>query len=346
MLTMKDIAELCGVSRQTVHAALNNKPGVSEETKAHILEIVKKHNYRPNRLAANLHKKSANLVGVTILNIRNPFFADLIQGINTVLRKHELHLMFFEVTNKEDEVDAVESLLAYQAAGVILCPIQDETRVGHLRALQQRGVPLVSVGPVAGLETHYVEVENREAGSLAAQHVIAMGHRRIVYLEGPKKIISARERYVGVLETFIENEIPFTNESFIQAGDTSKEGYAAAMKVLSKPASERPTVILCFNDIIALGVYEAARELGLGIPEDISIVGCDNIDLARLLGPPLTTVSLPVHEMGAHAAGLLASQLDQVTNSGFLVKRFMPDFVSRQSVKDLEVKVGRQRSAG
>lgn len=332
MLTMKDIADLCGVSRQTVHAALNGKPGVSDDTKARILEVVKQQNYRPNRLATNLHKKSANLVGVTILNIRNPFFADLIQGINTVLRRHQLHLMFFEVTSKEEEVDAVESLLAYQAAGIILCPVQDQTRVGHLQALQQRGVPLVSIGPVLGLETHYVEVESREAGGMAARHAIEMGHRRIAYLEGPAKIISARERYLGFIEELIRNQITFSHDWFVQAGDTSRDGYEAAMKVLRRPAEERPTAVVCFNDIIALGVYEAARELGLEIPRDVSVVGCDDIQLAALLGPPLTTVALPVQDMGAHAAEMLLSQLDSAPSSGFLVKRFLPRFVARESV--------------
>jgi len=335
MLTMKDIAELCGVSRQTVHAALNDKPGVSEDTKKKILEVIRENNYTPNRLATNLHKKSTNLVGVTILNIRNPFFADLIQGIGSALKSHEQHLMFFEVSNKEEEIEAIETMMAYQVTGVILSPVQDRTRTSHLQAIQKRGLPLISIGPVDGLETHHVEVENREAGAIAANYVIDNGHQRFVYLEGPRKIISAHERYLGFLQVMVDRGIEYDNDCFVQSGDRTRDGYESALKIFDRERSDWPSVIVCFNDIVALGVYEAATEIGIRIPEEVSIMGCDDIELARVLGPPLTTVSIPVQEMGQTAAEMLVSQIDNASQLGFLTRRFIPELVERRSVLDL-----------
>lgn len=332
-MNMKDIARICGVSRQTVHAALNNKPGVSEETREHILGVVHEHNYTPNRIATTLHRKSADLVGLTILDIRNSFFAELVQGVTQVIKASGLHLMFFETSTKEDEEEAVQAIISYRAAGMVLCPIQNEKRTRHLAALRGRNIPLVSVGEILGFEANYVEVDNRRAAQLAVGHLVEHGHRRIVYLSGPDKIVSARDRSVGFMESMMENRLPVTSEQIIEAGDTSKGGYDAALQLLSLPKSKRPSAVACFNDMVALGVYEAAIARGLSIPGDISIVGCDDIHLARLLGPPLTTVALPVREMGKYAAEMLVSQIQSGANGMSVVKKFQPELVDRASVR-------------
>ncbi len=335
-MNMKDIAKICGVSRQTVHAALNNKPGVSPETREHILRVVREHNYHPNRIATSLHQKSADFVGLTILDIRNPFFADLVQGITQVVKASGLHLMFFETVTKEDEIDAVETMISYRAAGMILAPVQDESRTRHLEAIKGRGIPLVSVGEVRGFETNYVEVDNRRASQQAVQHLIDKGHRRIVYFAGPDRIVSARERTVGFMESMMENRLSFSPGDIMTVGDSTQGGYKAANQVLSRPESERPTAIVCFNDMVALGVYEAAVELGVSIPEDISVIGCDDIHLARLLGPPLTTIALPVREMGQYAAQMLVDQIHGPDRNGSsVVKKFHANLVVRHSVKNL-----------
>lgn len=332
-LTMEDIARLCGVSRQTVHAALNDKPGVSASTRDRILEVVKKYNYQPNRIATTLLGKTTNLVGVTILNIRNPFFAELIQGINQVLREENLHIIFFETTSKEEEVEAIENLLSYQVAGIIVCPIQEESRTKHFEALTLRRLPFVSVGPIRGLDASYVEVEAREAGYLATNYLAGRGHRRICHLQGPKKIISAGERALGFVQALMERQIPFNDSSIAGGGETTREGYQAAREVLSRPAGERPTAIVCFNDVVAIGVYEAALELGLSIPGDLSIIGCDNIEITHLLAPPLTTIALPIMEMGRSAAEMLLSRIRTPQEAGApTVRRFPPSLIERQSV--------------
>lgn len=332
-MNMKDIARICGVSRQTVHAALNNKPGVSEETRSHILQVVREHNYTPNRIATTLHRKSADLVGLTILDIRNSFFADLVQGVTQVIKASGLHLMFFETSTKEDEEDAVQTIISYRAAGMILCPIQNDKRIRHLEALHGRGIPLVSVGEILGFEANYVEVDNRRAAQLAVRHLVERGHRRIVYLSGPEKIVSARDRSVGFMESMMENRLPVTPEDIREAGDSSKGGYDVAMDLFALPKARRPTAIACFNDMVALGVYEAAIARGLSIPGDVSVVGCDDIRLAKLLGPPLTTVALPVREMGCYAAEMLVSQIQNGSNGMALVKKFQPELIERGSVR-------------
>ncbi|MCB2153822.1 LacI family transcriptional regulator [bacterium] len=335
MITMEDIARICGVSRQTVHVALTGKPGVSEPTRERILEIVKKYNYRPNRMATTLLQKNTNLVGVTILNIRNPFFADLIQGINSVLRKEGLHIIFFETQTKEAEEEAIEDLLAYQVAGLILSPFQMEGRLSHYESLRLRKTPFVCVGPIRGFESHFVEVENREVGYLAAEHCIEKGHTNLCYLEGPEKIVSAAERAVGFVQCLMESGVNFNSQCVVKAGDTTQQGFEAGLKVLDVPSRKRPTAVVCFNDMIALGVYEAAQHLGLKIPEDVSVVGCDDIEIARLLNPPMTTIALPIAEMGRSAAEILVSQLQGAESEGYLVKRFPPELVARDSVRSL-----------
>ncbi|MCB2153794.1 LacI family transcriptional regulator [bacterium] len=337
MLTMSDVAKLCGVSRQTVHAVINNKPGVSEKTRQKILRVVKEHNYRPNKLAAALNTKSMRLVGVTILNIRNPFFADLIQGINRVLKSSDYHLMVFEVSTKDEEEEAIETLLAYQVTGIICSPFQDPSRTGHLEAVQKRGIPLVSIGPVSGLGTHHVEAEPFEVGAQAAQHLIDMGHQRIAYLEGPMTVISTQERTLGFVTTLRKAGHTVAEVNVVACGDTSDDGRRAAMELLNQSSSSRPTAIACFNDMVALGVYEAAAALQLKIPRDVSVTGCDDIQLAPLLGPPLSTVRIPIIEMGETAASMLLSQVGVETPpTVYSTQKFRPEFIVRESVKRIK----------
>lgn len=333
MVTMADIARICGVSRQTVHSAIHNKGGISEERRREIMEVVHRYNFQPNRLARTLVEQSANLVGATILNIRNPFFAELIQGINRVLQPVNLHTIFFETPTKKEEISAIEILLSYQVAGLIISPIQSEGETDHFRALELRKVPFVTVGAIRGYQSHFVEVENLQIGYMAAEYMLRKGHRKLCYLEGPNTIISAGERALGFLQCLRENQIAFSNEMLVSAGSTIAEGREAAMSVLRDPKT-RPTALICFNDIIAVGAYEAARDLGLSIPEEISIVGCDNIDIAGILGPPLTTIALPIMAMGVASAEMLLSLIRKETPDGYLTKRFLPEFVERKSVSE------------
>ncbi len=333
--TMSDIAEICGVTRQTVYAALNDKPGVSEETRQRILSAVKEHNYRPNRIALTLKNKSTNMVGVTIFDIRNTFFADWVQGINRVLRKHGLHLMVFEVADKEEEIDAIETIIDYQVCGMILCPVHAPGGTDVMNDVNQRGIPLVSLGPVEGLEYPIISVQNVEVGLKATDHLVELGHRRLVCFRGPDTNYDAGDRAQGFVKSLNKHGIQYKPEMMIKAGDTIEEGYRCALEILRMPRAERPTGILCFNDALAMGVYEAIRELGMSIPDDMSVVGCDDVRLARLLGPPLSTMAVPVQEMGEAAAELLIAQIESKDSFDSHARVFKPKLVSRGSVLDL-----------
>lgn len=337
MITMEDIAKICGVSRQTVHVALNGKPGVSEETRNRIQEVVRKYNYQPNKLATTLLHKTSNLIGVTVLDIKNPFFGDLIQGINSVLNNEGLHMIFFEASTKEQEDAAIDNLLAYQVAGMITTPVHGEGQREHYKSLLLRGTPFVTIGPIPGLESNSVQVEDEEAGRISAEYFIQKGHRKICYLRGPDTNGASGRRATGFLQYLEENNIAFDQANMLKIGDTAEAGYQAALKIFDCPPGKRCTGLICFNDLVAVGVYKAAQEREINIPEDVSIIGCDNVEITRLLGPPLTTISLPILEMGQSAAELLISQLRGEQQDGFVVKSFPPSIVERDSVRELNV---------
>jgi LacI family transcriptional regulator len=184
-----------------------------------------------------------------------------------------------------------------------------------------------------GIPTHTVSFDNRLCSRDATDYLIGRGHRRITCLTGPARSATAKERVLGFIESLVTHEIDFRESMTVRAGDTSAEGYTAAMKVLTR--DERPTAFVCCNDMVAMGVYKAANQLGLRIPDDISVLGFDGVEFGELLGPPLTTLSIFPRQIGEKAAEILLSVISGEQGRGLVEHVMKHALIERASVRDI-----------
>ena len=334
-ITAKEIARLSGVSRSTVSAVLNGKRNVRESTRRKVLECIRHENYQSGMIAKTLVGELSRMVAVLASNLGTPFHMMMFRGINAVLEAQGYHILFHNV-RPEDQADpgTLASLHAYRPAGYILLKGAEGPRSEHAREIVAEGVPLVSHGKIEGVETHSVNFDNRAGMKLATDYVIDHGHRRLGHIAGPTFSQGARERKLGFVESLIEHDIAVSESKIADAGETATAGYIAALDMLRDPET-RPTALLCFNDMVAMGVYRAAHELSLDIPGDLSVVGFDGIDLTALLGPPLTSVDIHPRELGEHAAELLVSVIQNETGRGVVTEWLNPNIIERASVRQI-----------
>lgn len=335
MLTTQEIAELSGVSRATVSAVINGKPGVRECTRRKVLDVIEKHQGRAYFIRKSLVSEISRMIGVIVGSINNPFFTEVTSGIATVLRANGFHDMLLHATDDRPGklVSDMGVLMGCNPPGYIVVAGRGEEDDEALRRLCESGPPVVAVGTLEGMNTHMVDVSNREASREATEYLIARGHRHIVYLSGPAYRAVAQERTLGYVEALVVHEIGYANSMTVRAGETAEGGYKAAMTVLASP-KQRPTAIACFNDQVATGVYRAAYELGLRIPDDLSVMGFDGVEIGALLGPPLTTLSVFPRTLGTLAAEMLLEILAGEGGQGVRQRIIAHQLVERGSVID------------
>ena len=344
-ITTAEIARRCGVSRSTVSAVLNGKRNVRENTRKKVLECIRAENYDAGIIARTLVGELSRMIAVLAPNIGSPFHMMFFRGVNEVLGAEGYHVLFHSVrTETEEDPETLASLRAYRPAGYIMLKGSEGLHSEHAHRIVEEGVPLVSETRFVGLETHSVNFDNRGAMKLAADYLLSQGHVRLAHIAGPAFSFGARERKMGFVESLIQHDIPVSDAVIVDAGETAADGYPVALELLKNPAS-RPTALLCFNDMVAMGVYRAAHELGLDIPGELSVVGFDGIDFAELLGPPLTTVDIFPHELGKRAAALLLRVIRNETGRGIVSEWIEPALVERGSVRRLDGDGGTKYSA-
>jgi DNA-binding LacI/PurR family transcriptional regulator len=338
-VTTSDIARISGISRSTVSAVLNGKRQVREITRQKVLDAIRQCNYGSNLLARTLVGELSRMVAVLAPNIGSPYHMMVFRGISEVMVQQGYHLLLHSVRpeNVEDP-ESLESLQAYRPAGYIVLRGGEGRDAVHVRAILAEGVPLVTIGLLEYLKTDAVHFDERQAMRLMADYVIERGHRRIGYLAGPSFSVGTKRRQMGFVESLINHDIPITNATVVTTEETAVSGYQAALELL-RDAEQRPTALMCFNDMVAMGAYRAASELKLRIPEDISVAGFDGIDFAELLGPPLTSVDLFPMQHGEMAAELLLKTIRNEKGRGPTIERIEPRLLERQSVARLEVPV-------
>jgi DNA-binding LacI/PurR family transcriptional regulator len=321
------------VSRSTVSAVLNGKRNVRESTRRKVLECIRQQNYESGMIAKALVGELSRMVAVLAPNLGSPYHMMTFRGINEFLVGKGYHILFHNV-RPEDQKDpeTLASLRAYRPAGYLMLRGAEGPKGEHARAIVEDGVPLVTMGTLEGIETHAVTFDNRVSSRIATDYVIEKGHRRLGHLAGPSFSMGAKQRQVGFVESLIQHDIPVSDAVIVEAGETAADGYAAALAALREP-EKRPSALVCFNDMVAMGVYRAAHELSLAIPQDLSVVGFDGIDFAELLGPPLTTVDIFPKESGRKAAELIMKVINNETGRATIVEWVEPQLIERESVQ-------------
>ena len=311
--TITDIARAAGVSKATVSAVLNQKPSVSEETRTLVQGFIRDLRYQP-RAAARLRRDGGTpVIGVIVKEVDNPFYAEVAAGVIERAREAGYAAVVLDSHGEgAEEVRLVKLLCDQGAAGIVLAPTLDPQQdLAHLYDLKQKGYPFVLLESAGSfhLKTNIVDIDNVAAAQLAARHLIEIGHTRLLHFAGPAYSAHSRERVEGVRRAFSESRLIFSESVVVPTGFRSEDGYRTALDAFAeRPAG--PVGVTCFNDLVALGVWKAVLERGLRVPDDVSLVGYDDVGLLSYLPFGLTTVHTPNREMGGRAADLLVRHID------------------------------------
>lgn len=332
-VTLKDIAGASGVSRATVSAVLHGKTWVSEATRSRVQEAMRQNGYHHQLVADSLSAHFARMIGVVIGNIHNPFNTELLASLQQTLEAAGYFVIQHTTDESfESEVKAVQALGAYELGGYVIAAVQEDRPHDHLRELVDSGKLLVAIGAIPDLETHVVDFDDQLGSRLATNHLIEHGHGRIACLAGPSTSSFAKHRIMGYIESLMRHGITVDEHLIIGAGDTLDGGYNAAREALTQRAP-RPTALVCFNDLVAMGAYRAAHDLGLSIPQDLSVTGFDDCQFAPVMGPPLTTVATSPDVLGRQIAEIIMAVQESGDPPGYLHRRTQPTLVKRESVR-------------
>ena len=307
-VTISEVARRAGVSIATVSRVLNQVPcHVKAEARKRVLRVVQQLDYRPNALARSLHQKRTHTLGILITDISNPYYGGIARGIEDVARQHGYALFVCNTDRRPDVMEHYIDVLRENRVDAIIIGGGGRPGRRHFQTLYQRSVPVVLIGRY-DVPLPAVRVDNVKGGWEAATHLIHLGHRRIAILSGPATSTSIQDRMKGYRRALAEHRLSLP-EHWMLEGDLRPAGALQLAERLLK-ARGRPSAILAANDQMAIAAIRAALKLGLRVPEDLSVVGFDNIELASYVSPALTTMGLPLHRMGVAAAeiaiGLLA----------------------------------------
>lgn len=307
-LTIKDIAKEAGVSTATVSRALYDTGYVSSETKAKILEVAERLGYKKHKEIKSFSVKT-NLIGVIVSDITNPFFTKIVRGIEDVLSSVGYSLLLCNTDESiEKENNYLKVLQSKKVEGIILAPTGGNH--SYLYKVLNRGISVVLIDRlIEGIELDGVVIDNIGGAYEGVKHLISQGYKRIGIITGPLEITTARERLEGYKKALVESNIE-VDERLIENGRyTQTGGYEAFLNLMRK--EEKPDAVFVCNNVMTTGVLLAIKELRLRVPEDIGIVGFDDLEWASLCDPPITTISQPIYSIGATAAQLLLKRLKE-----------------------------------
>lgn len=311
--TITDVARQAGVSKATVSAVLNDTGSVKSTTKERVTAAMELLNYRQARLAGRSGSQSGRSIGLLIKELDNPYYAQVALGAHEYAEAKGYTLV---VASSEGsfsaERRAVELLQSRVVDGLIATPVlDDEGDLSHFFELKRRNFPFVLLEAVRGVRASLVDVDNEEASRQAVNHLIELGHTRIAHFAGPGYSMHSQERVDGVRRACSASHLIFTDDDVVPAGAHLEDGYRAGLAYFrDRPAARRPTGVTCYNDLVAVGLYRALAELGLRVPDDVSVIGFDDLPLIEYLPVPLTTLRMPKERMGALAAELLIGHVE------------------------------------
>ena len=329
-VTIKEVAKLAGISTSTVSHVINKTRFVSRHTRAKVLKAIDELDYRPNIVARSLRSKKTGTVGLIICDLRNPFFSEVLQGIETYLGKKSYDII---VTNTDYDTDkekeSAEMFYSKRVDGIIIVPGGDNDE--QVRFLTERDIPVVLLDKrIPNLNVDVLLVNNIEGSKQLIEHLISLGHERIGIIAGPLNSTTGKERLEGYLKALREHSIP-EDKDLIKIGDFKKQsGYLLTLELLS--LSFPPTVIFACNNLMGLGAMEATRERKIRMPEEIGLAIFDDLPWFNYVNPPLTVVAQPSSRLGETAGELLFEQMRK--------KRKRP----KEVVLDVQLKI--RQSAG
>lgn len=332
MQTSRDIARLAGVSQATVSRVLANNPKVREETRQKVLAVLDSTAYVPNAQARAMRSRRSGTIGVVTGKILNPFYPELIGALGSVLTGHDRRMVLWSSDTDAGELAAIDAMRAGLVDGVVFTSAASDSDALHSALASALPVVLV-VRSIEGARCDQVTSDNAAGGRLAAQHFLAAGRPEVAVIGGTESVSTSRERRAGFLTAMADDGVVMTSERIVDCDFTHEAARTAATALLSTRA--RPQAVFCVNDITALGVLDAAAALGLAVPQDLWVIGYDDIAMAswNLIG--LTTLTQPVHRMAEVGVEMLLRRLDD-PHAPYEHRRFMPELVIRRTAPHLD----------
>ncbi|CAM3537097.1 MULTISPECIES: LacI family DNA-binding transcriptional regulator [Saccharibacillus] len=296
MVTIKDVAKHVGVSVATVSRVLNETGYVHEDTRRMVEKAIQELNYTPNEVARSLYKRKSKLIGLLLPDITNPYFPQLARGVEDRMQESGFRLIFGNSDESEQkEHDYIQTFVQNNAVGII-----SSTNFPGMESYRRLNIPVVFLDRISS-DRPAVYADGREGGRIAAQQIIKRGSRRIAVLQGPAHIRPAQDRFQGAVEVLQDTGIAFevirtASFALTEAEEKAKELFAAF------PDTDG---VIASNDMAAIAVLHEALRLGKKVPEEVQIIGFDDIPLIGLLSPPLSTIRQPAYDMGYKAAELM-----------------------------------------
>lgn len=309
--TIKDIANKAGVSPTTVSLVLNGRTtSVSERTVERIRSIAEEMNYHPNHIARSLVTKETKTIGLVIPNIGNPFFASLALALEGAIASEGYQLLLTNTNeNYKKDIEHIKMLSARGIDGLLiaLSPVPDEGAESQVKeTINTLDIPVVAIDRwIEGLACNRASIDHSKGAYLAVKHLIDAGHERIATVTGPLSTYTGIKRLDGYKTALAEASLPYEEELVFTGDYTFEKGCSLGPQVFA----QSPTAVFAANDMMAIGLLRSAREQGIAVPDDLSVIGFDNLLMAALVETPLTTVNQPLETLGRRAVKLLFDKM-------------------------------------
>ena len=300
-VSIKDIARRAGVSHSTVSRALSDSPLVNPKTKARIQALAREMGYAPSAIARAMATRRTRTIGLVVTTIADPFVAEIVRGIEETALDHDYNVILCSSSDDPDrELAAVRTLREKWVDAVIVT----SSRVGSFyEELTEIQVPVVLINSQQpGDYSLSVRNDDLHGGRLVGEYLLSLGHRHIAYVSGREDAVSSQLRLRGCQEALAQAGLSIPPEWIVAGDGNPAAGERAARRLLA--VSPCPSALFCYNDQTAMGALRGAKSRGYAVPEDLSVVGYDDISAAAYLDPPLTTVAQAKYEMGRHAMGM------------------------------------------
>lgn len=312
--TALDVAKAAGVSPTTVSFVLNHIEGmrISQETRERVLEAARTLNYHPDSSAQKMARGKTSVIGLVLR--QNPekayadlFIQDVMQGISSVIRENGYQLLFIPLPPEDKEKSYSKLINERHVDGLIVSgPTEDDYELAEVFS---EGAKIVMMGKIIGSHIPFIDIDNQKAAETAVGHLAALGHERIAIItNAPLNFASSKDRLQGYKNVLEQNELPLDDRLVILGDRTPESGYQSMQQLLE--IEPLPTAVFIASDTVALGSLNALYEKGIRVPEDMAVVGFDDIALARYVIPPLTTIHLPAYSLGLGAANMLIQQIN------------------------------------
>lgn len=338
-ITITDIAKKAGVSNGTVSAVINQKNTVNPGTRDHVVNVMKSLNYKPKTYSKLVKNDSENKsIGLIIKDINYPFYTAIASGVKEYANSQGYSVVITSSQNcHENEKKLSYLFVSKDIKGSIIAPIiEGSAEIEHLFKLKMMDYPFVLLEDVKGIHANVVTIDNMAAIKKAVDFLIENGHKRIVHFSGPASSSHSDERIEGFKLAFSEHALKFKNEMIVEVGSDHQESYKKVIDYFAAmPKKDYPTAIVCFNDLQALAVIMALKELKIKVPDEISVIGNDDIYYAQIYPVPLTTLRAPQFEIGKKAAEILIKNIESPKQLVNQHVDFKSELIIRESTKSL-----------